>query len=615
MCGIAGIVFPVAHASEPRAVLERMNRALLHRGPDAHGCHFFGRCALGHTRLSIVDLSSGQQPMLSHDQKLGITFNGEIYGYKKIRAELGDYPYRTHSDTEVILALYEKHGGDFLPRLPGMFSFALWDESSQELICARDRFGEKPFYYARGLHDEFIFASEIKAILASGMIQPVVSRAAVQHYLQHLYVHPHDCIYENIHVLPPAHTLRFRAGHLEVMRYWQLPQLNSSITMDDAVEHVQYLLRQAVERQLVADVPVAAFLSGGLDSTTIVALARKFSPGLRTISFGFDDGINELPYAREVKSLYQTDHVELVDNHADIAELLLKMNEVYDEPFADSSNIPTYLISQQAREHAKVVLTGDGGDELFAGYSQWYRPLYFMQQETDTSVLRLLLLKMVGATLARARCSSADPWLKKRDGLLNRRAYTSVSRMHQAQNEYLSDATLSEWGWAVQEKPIVCRPSWSETNTVDDALRMDIEDYMPGDILVKIDRASMAHGLELRAPFLDMDLASFCISLPSTLKINATEDKRVMRQAFAHLWPESVRHRKKQGFGAPVNRWLARPGVCSLKEEYLNNRQSKLFDVVSFDKTRGAASRDNYTTWILLVLALWMDRNRTFQLN
>jgi len=597
-------------ADKYRRALERMSQALLHRGPDAHGYHFFDRCALGHTRLSIVDLSSGQQPMLSHNGKLGITFNGEIYGYKKIRSDLGDYPYQTQSDTEVILALYEKHGAELLSHLPGMFSFALWDEDKQELVCARDRFGEKPFYYAVGDHGEFVFASEIKSIIASGLIQPVLSRPALQHYLQHLYVHPHSCIYENIHVLPPAHKLRFCSGNIEVKRYWQLPRMDTSVTMDDAVEQVQHLLRQAIDRQLVADVPVAAFLSGGLDSTTIVALARECSPGLRTISFGFDDALNELPFAREVSNRYQTDHVELVDNQADIAQLLLKMNQVYDEPFGDSSNIPTYLISQRAREHAKVVLTGDGGDELFAGYSQWYRALYFMQQENDTSAIRLCLLNMVGTCMAKANLSSAERWHKKRDGLLNRRVYKSITRMHAAQNEYLSDSSLSAMGWALQENPVAGHQSWAETDTVDDALRMDLEDYMPGDILVKIDRASMAHGLELRAPFLDVDLASFCISLPSSLKINAKDDKRVMRQAFSSLWPESVRRRKKQGFGAPVNRWLALPGVQNIKEEYLNNRASRLFQLLSFEKTRELVKQDNYTTWILLVLALWLDKSK-----
>jgi len=548
--------------------------------------------------------------MLSHDEGLGITFNGEIYGYKNIRAELSDYPFQTQSDTEVILALYKKFGNSFLSRLPGMFSFALWNEAEKELICARDRFGEKPFYYAVGSQGEFVFASEIKAILASGLIQPRLCRKSLQHFMQHVYVHPNTCIYDNIHVLPPAHILLYREGNIEVKRYWKLPLMDTSIGMEDAIERLHILLRQAVQRQLVADVPVAAFLSGGLDSSTIVALASEFSPDLRTISFGFDDELNELPYAREVKDRYRTDHIELVDKHVDVAHLLLKMADVYDEPFADSSNIPTYLISQAAKEHAKVVLTGDGGDELLAGYSQWYRSLYFMEKEPRATVWRHFLLQMVASGLSRAHLSGADHWRKREQGLENRRTYRQITAMHRAQNVFIQDHTLENMGWSLEHAMETGDATWKASDTVDDALRMDLEDYMPGDILVKIDRASMAHGLELRAPFLDVDLASFCISLPSQLKISASEDKRIMRRAFSHLWPSSVTTRKKQGFGAPVGRWLNRPDVHRIKEAFLNNRQSQIFNVLSFDKTRTQAAQNDYTTWILLVLAIWLEKNK-----
>jgi asparagine synthase (glutamine-hydrolysing) len=372
MCGIAGIV-----ADSPRGYEDRvweMVNCLGHRGPDGSGVHIFDNCILGHTRLTIVDLETGSQPMLCALTDVGVTFNGEVYGYKTIRAAIPDYPFRTKSDTEVLLALYHHHGRSLPEKLPGMFSFAIWDNRMRELFCARDRFGEKPFYYAQGARGEFLFASEIKALLASGLVTPVLDEEAVAHYMKYLYVHPHRSIYRNIHALPPAHYLRYAEGKIQVERYWTLPDTDSKIELPEAADQFRMLFEQAVSRQLVADVPVGAFLSGGLDSSTVVAVASRFCPKLHTYSFAFEDSVSELPFAREVAARYRTEHVELADDTVDIAELLVAMQQVYDEPFADSSNIPTYMISRLAREHTKVILTGDGGDELLAGYP-WYRPL------------------------------------------------------------------------------------------------------------------------------------------------------------------------------------------------------------------------------------------------
>ncbi|MEW5961407.1 MAG: asparagine synthase (glutamine-hydrolyzing), partial [Chloroflexota bacterium] len=378
VCGIAGIVAP--QARQFQAELSCMVDTLRHRGPDGPGTYFFDNCALGHTRLSIIDLLSGQQPMFSPVSGAGIVFNGEIYGYKSLRVSLPDYPFQTTSDTEAILALYDQYGPGLLSRLPGMFAFAIWDEAHQRLLCARDRFGEKPFYYTWGRKGEFLFASEIKALLASGLVEPVLNRAALAHYMQYLHVHPYQTIYQNIYTLPPAHSLHYEDGQLAVERYWSPPELQPKIELDEAIEQFQVLFDRAVASQLVADVTVGAFLSGGLDSSSIVVAASRHQARLKTFSFGFEDGISELPFAKGVADLYQTDHTELADNHVDIGELLVTMQAVYDEPFADSSNIPTFLISRLARQYVKVVLTGDGGDELLAGYTFWYKPLIFMQK-------------------------------------------------------------------------------------------------------------------------------------------------------------------------------------------------------------------------------------------
>jgi len=606
MCGIAGIV--ASESEQYQHPLKQMVNALSHRGPDASGTYFFPTCALGHTRLSIIDLSSGGQPMLSPlTDKIGITFNGEIYGYQSIKASLSDYPFRTTSDTEVILALYERYGDSLLTYLPGMFAFAIWDETRQQLWCARDRFGEKPFYYAFGDHGEFLFASEIKALLASGLVEPVLSREAVTHYLKHLYVHPQQTIYQNIYTLPPASRLCYQVGHQPIVeRYWELPTTQHKIELAEATEQFKYLFDQAVAKQLVADVPVGTFLSGGLDSSSVVAMASRHQAKLKTFSFGFEESVSELPFADQVAKKYQTAHTILTDNTTNISDLLITMQEVYDEPFADSSNIPTYLISKLARQHVTVVLTGDGGDELLAGYSSWYKPLLYMQQENHQALWFTHLIRLTNKLLTKANLPPF--WRDKTQGRLYQHQYSSVSQAHLNQNQYFTNAELAQFNLPISHKPT--SGSWEATNTVDDAFRMDIQDYMPGDILVKIDRAAMAHGLELRAPFLDVDFASFCISLPFQLKINSEQDKIILRRAFAEAWPSAISTRAKQGFGAPVTRWLKQNSVKALKEQYLNDPRQKIFSLLPFNHTRPIVNKDNYQTWILLVLALWMDKHK-----
>lgn len=604
MCGIAGVV--AREAQKYQENLQDMVSSLMHRGPDDSGIHFFRNCALGHARLSIIDLQTGQQPMISPVSDAAITFNGEIYGYHSVRAGLSDFPFRTTSDTEVILALYHRYGTQLLDRLPGMFAFAIWDEARQELLCARDRFGEKPLYYAFGRSGEFLFASEIKALLASGLVKPVLSRTAAAHYMKRLYVHPHQTIYENIYTLPPAHMLSYKEGKLTVRRYWNMPETQQKLGLDEALEQFKYLFDQAVTRQLVADVPVGAFLSGGLDSSTLVAAASRHKENIQTFSFGFaDSGSSELPFAREIAEMYQTDHIELLDEGIDIGQLLVTMQDVYDEPFADSSNIPTYLISKMASRYTKVVLTGDGGDELLGGYS-WYKPLLYMTSEREKPKHLSSLLRMAISLWSRMGLPFNADWQYKIQGLEFNRKYRSVVDAHAVQNVYFANRELEELGLALSDS---YSGEGNASDTVDDAMRADIEDYMPGDILVKIDRASMANSLELRAPFLDFELASFCITLPFQLKINNEQDKLILREAYTTAWPSSVRVRRKQGFGAPVSKWLQHDSVRELKEQYLKDFRQKVFEVLPFKDIHPYVNRNDYKTWILLVLALWMDKH------
>lgn len=592
MCGIAGIV--KAGVLRNKEHLKTMMQAIQHRGPDSSNFHLFENCALGHLRLSIVDLNSGDQPMFSASNQSAIVFNGEIYGFQKIKQEQNKYPFTTTSDTEVILALYEEYGNAFVNKLPGMFSFAIWNDLRQELICARDRFGEKPFFYAYGDKGEFLFASEIKALIASGLITPVLNQDALSHYLKHLYVHPYQTIYSNIQVLPPAHQLIIRNGKFTISRYWDLPIQNFKIDLGEAEEEFRRLLSKAVEKQMIADVPVGAFLSGGIDSSTIVGIASQFNKNLQTFSFGFGKEINELPFAKEVSDLYNTNHTELEDKNEDIGELLLLMQKIYDEPFADSSNIPTYLISKYASKYLKVVLTGDGGDELLAGYS-WYKDL--LEIASPNSFSRVNFRNVVKNLFSKSHIGDIN---------------NCVAR-HSRANIHFSNQELSELGIKSFPLPLINLKKYN-SNTPDDALRMDIENYMPGDILVKTDRAAMASGLELRAPFLDVDFASFCISLPYQIKITNETQKLILKNAMGNLLPEKIKTRKKQGFGAPAESWLQQESVKRLKRQFLNNPDQKIFEVLSFRKVQEIAEKNTYQTWILLILALWMD-NYSFKIN
>ncbi len=601
MCGIAGIIQNgVVHADGTERV-GRMVESLRHRGPDDRGVDAFGHAVLGHARLSIVDLVSGDQPMRDRNGARGIVFNGEIYGYKDLRKHL-DYPFRTASDTEVILALYERYGTDMLKHLPGMFAFAIWDDQKQLLFAARDRFGEKPLYYAQPESGGLVFASEIKAILAAGLVKPKLDRCALAHYLNRLYVPVGHSIYQTIQQLPPAHALEYRNGSIRTWRYWNLPETRDAVSLGDAAEEFRRLLGNAVRKQLVADVEVGAFLSGGLDSSTIVALAANAAPALRTFSFGFTDGPSEIDFARDVARMHDTEHIEMYDSRESLPALAEKMADIYDEPFGDSSAIPTYMICRQARKHLKVVLTGDGGDELLGGYP-WYRHVAFhgmLESRTRlANALHYFVLR------ARRRFLGGGGELNRKLETFNRfRAGTNSAATHRRLRDFVSREDLALAGLSLDlggDQP--------GSDAADSAMRTDINDYMTGDILVKTDRASMAHGLELRAPFLDVDVAGFCLSLPSRLKVNNTCDKILLREACRHDWPPSLQNRGKQGFGAPVRNWLQRPAFRELKQAYLGESAHPVQSLLGKDFVNRIASRDDDGTWALLMLAIWFSRN------
>jgi asparagine synthase (glutamine-hydrolysing) len=600
MCGINGIVN--YKGIDQLGILNRMNKRIIHRGPDKQAVKEYEVCALGHVRLSIIDLESGDQPMQSKDGEISVVFNGEIYGFEKLKKQFSDYHFKTNSDTELLIAMYLKHGEQMVDFLPGMFSFAIWDNRVHKLFCARDRFGEKPFFYSKSENGEVVFSSEIKAILESSLIKPIISEESLRHYLKHLYVSPTKTIFQNIHVLPPAHCLTVFEGKINVKRYWHLPSTNGGISLTEGAEKFEYLFKESVKKQLVSDAPLGAFLSGGFDSSLVVSVATQYKPEISTFSFGFDDQLNELPFAKIIAQKYNTRHTEIRQNEAEIADLLLQMAEIYDEPFADSSNIPTYLISKEASKTHKVILTGDGGDELMGGYSFWYKNLERLElfKTHNNLVFNSVFLSRVLRKFALPQLAAYQQKSK-----LIKEFGVDIRKIHENQNAYFSEMELNNLGLAV-----ICNKndySFKFENNVNDAMRMDIENYMPGDILVKTDRASMASSLELRAPFLDVELAEFLISVPYSLKLNNKEEKIIGKYSFPNL-PKEISSRSKQGFGAPVDRWLQIKEVRNLKNSILSNPNSKIFNFIKFDEVQKYSNRNNYQTWIFLSLALWFEK-------
>lgn len=612
MCGIAAIIS--LEREIPPEAIGNMIASIKHRGPDAQASVTFPNCHLGHTRLSIIDLAGGNQPMTEETERYWIVFNGEIYNYRQLRQELEQqgWHFRTQSDTEVILRAYQQYGADVPTYLNGQFAFAIWDRSERKLFAARDRLGEKPFYYAHSPQGYLLIASEIKAILASHLIQPRIDLVSVDAYLALLYVPPDRTIYENVHTLKPAHALVWQNGQIRQWRYWQPTYSQKLLLPSEAVEQIRHLITEAVKRQMVADVPVGAFLSGGLDSSTIVALMTEHTnQPVKTFSVGFGDLIDELPYALTMAQVYQTDHAELQMDIA-VGEVLEKLASVYDEPFADSSNIPTYLISEFARRHVKVVLSGDGGDELFGGY-EWYSWLLAEENTSPDYRLSLWLKMMVWRILAKLSL----PFHYRRDAAILRYHQTQLKYRHSDWCErHLAFATslkgnrtnLWHQDFARKTAKTVAHAYQPPTDleAMDRVTYFDLQCYLPGDILVKVDRSAMAHGLETRSPFLDVELVEFVLSLPWRLRFQDENRKFLLRQACSHLWTDSVRKRSKQGFGGPVGNWIERQDIQRLMQR-LCLSESPLSNLLPGAKI-ALPSLVPQKQWTILCLGLWLEQ-------
>lgn len=586
MCGIAGLLAAPGRpqAIEP-AVAERMRDAIAHRGPDDAGLWIDAEqgVALGHRRLAVLDLSAaGHQPMVSHCARYVVVYNGEIYNHLELRAGLGDLPWRGHSDTETLLALFTRHGVvDTLPRLVGMFAMAVWDRDTATLTLARDRMGEKPLYWGR-LGDAGIgFGSELRALQAHPAFRGEVDRDAVAMLLRRSCIPAPHSIWRGIQKLAPASWVRLsRDGTVAQGRYWDLAATALSglerphaLTDDEAADELESRLRDALRGQMIADVPLGAFLSGGVDSSTIVALMSQLGAHkVRTFCIGFDGGAtSEAVHARAVARHLGTEHTELTVGAADALALVPALAHHYDEPFADSSQLPTLLVSQMARRHVTVALSGDAGDELFGGYNR-----YLIAQRLWPRLARLpLSLRRAAARLIQALPPAGwDAALAGPQRLLPaaRRHADVGAKLHKlardvlpaADAQALYRALTTQWpappvlgGQAGADGFDPTLPHWR-----DPVAGMTLADqlgYLPDDILVKVDRASMAHALETRAPFLDHRLVEWAWGLPLQQKIRGGQTKWLLRQVLYRHVPRALIERPKQGFAVPLDAWLRGP--------------------------------------------------------
>jgi asparagine synthase (glutamine-hydrolysing) len=632
MCGIAGKIYFDRERFVASEEVRAMGSAMSHRGPDGEGTWVDGNVGLTHRRLAIIDLSTAAgQPMCNEDESLWIIFNGEIYNFHELRQELEKqgHMFHTHSDTEVIIHAYEEYGRECLERLRGMFAFAIWDRRSHTLFLARDRVGKKPLFYFRG-EDRFVFASEIKALLIDDTVQRQPDPVAIDHFLALGYVPGPRTAFLGIHKLPPAHWLEFRDGQLKMGRYWKLRyRPKRKISTNDAIAEIHWHLGEAVRLRLASDVPLGAFLSGGVDSSAVVIhMAETMGRPVRTFSVGFGDpSFDERRFARQVAERYRTDHTELVVK-APVTDILSRLVWHYDEPFGDPSAVPSYAIAELTRQHVTVVLNGDGADETFAGYD-WYKMDRLIQRGKFAPLrLRQWFVELM-------RCFPANgskTGLRWKAARLAEVLALPPSRRYAQWTEHLGpNARQRLYSSAFTECVKESDPdslfasAFSQSDAedwLDILLDADVNLYLADDLLVKIDRATMAHSLEARSPFLDHVVMELAASLPVSFKQAWGQKKRVLKASLRGRIPDALLDRRKMGFSVPIAKWfhtdlreMAHDVLLSPRASergYFNGTEiARLLHDHSANKVDHGRS-----LWDLLMLELWhrefVDRAASF---
>ncbi|MCX8044959.1 MAG: asparagine synthase (glutamine-hydrolyzing) [Desulfobacterota bacterium] len=632
MCGICGkIFFDRSRAIDPD-LIQRMTQTLRHRGPDDSGIYVAGHIGLGHRRLSIIDLSAaGRQPMANEDESLWLVVNGEIYNFEDLRQELiaKGHVFRSGTDSEVILHLYEEQGQACVERLCGMFAFALWDSRSHELLLARDRAGKKPLVYAV-VDNALLFASELSALLEDPAISPTVNEEALHHYLTYQYVPGPLTIFQGIYKLPPAHTLMLRQGMLTIRRYWHLSYVPKQRLDGEHAYGEAFLdhFREAVRIRLRSDVPLGAFLSGGIDSSaTVAVMSNLMNRPVKTFSIGFEEtDYDERAYAQLIARQYNTDHTEFMVR-PDALDVLPKLVRHYGEPFADPSSVPTYYVAQLTRRHVTVALNGDGGDESFAGYERYCASILAdMCARLPRVVQESVIAKLVALLPYRDERWSMVRRLKRfLSGCSSNPAHTYVNwvcafttdmKMRLYTTEFMQQVGMIDSTKLIEE---LLQKAQAD-NLLERLLSVDVHFYLPYDLLVKADIACMAHGLEARSPFLDHRLMEFAAALPPEMKLRRFQTKYILKHALKGLVPRAILQRKKMGFGVPLHRWFRNElkemaysvllDARACHRGYFNPSEVRRL----LDEHSALQADHSYRLWTLLWLELWhrmfVDRGR-----
>jgi asparagine synthase (glutamine-hydrolysing) len=615
MCGIAGIV-RWDGAPIPEADIRGMCSAIVHRGPDDEGVYLGDGVALGMRRLSIIDLAGGHQPISNEDGTVWIVFNGEVYNYRELRRDLErrGHVFQTGSDTETIVHLYEDLGARCVDRLRGMFAFAIWDERRQQLLLARDRLGIKPLYYADRGH-ELVFASELKPILQLASVPRAIHWGAAHHLFTFLSTPSAQSIVDGVAKLEPARTAVASRSDpsLRIEKYWDVQfRPNDTASEGELVEQLRELLAESVSLHQISDVPVGAFLSGGIDSSAVVALMSRPAAGrLKTFSIGFTEShFDELRYARDVATAFQTDHYDLVLK-PDAVRVVEDLTWYLDEPFGDTSAIPTYMVSKLASEHVKVVLSGDGGDELFAGYDKYV----VEQRERQFDRIPGSLRRAAGAI------GRLMP-----EGMTGRRflqhlALDGAHRYLDASTMFRADETRRLFRpatYALLQRHNPLTESLEALRGYDEdwlaAIQYrDLHTYLPLDILTKVDRATMAHSLEARPPLLDHRLAEFAATIPARYRLRGGTTKYLFKQAMRGILPDAIIDRAKHGFAVPIASWLRGDLAAFARDLLLSqaSRQRGIFDTAQVERllALNARGRDlDLQLWTMMSFELWCQR-------
>ena len=604
MCGITGKIYYSKDKQIKENEIRAMNEKIKHRGPDDEGVYIDKNIGLGHVRLSIIDLSSaGHQPMSNEDESIYITYNGEIYNFKELRVELEnkDHKFKSNTDTEVIIHLYEEYGTECLQYLRGMFAFVIYDKKKDIIFAARDRIGKKPLKYYSD-PSCFIFASELKAILVNSEVKREIDFESMSSYLALGYLVSPYTGFVGIKKLPPGHFLVIKNGNITIQRYWNLDfSKKLNLSLNDWKEVVLEKIEESVKIRMISDVPLGAFLSGGIDSSAVVALmARNSNKPIKTFSIGFrEKKYNELPFAKIIAEKFKTDHTEIVVKPKAI-EILPQLIYQYEEPYADSSAIPTFYVSKATRQYVKVALNGDGGDENFVGYPRY---IAWQLQHTAKHIPYFIL-----------RLSNIlGPNYRMLTDIINK------NRSYKPYEQYHNLAGFSFFPlWFLDNKDVKSLLHYKKLfdnkfSNLDKALFTDLMTYLPDDLLVKVDIASMANSLEARSPLLDQELLELTAKIPSSQKFNRLKCKKLFKYILKDILPPEIFKHKKMGFSIPLDHWLRSGDLKELaRHEILDNKESlsvKLFSYSFLKKMFEEHDRKKYNhghrIWSLLTLELW----------